>query len=396
MNLSELPTPPVTHLHFRFDEFEIDAAGSTLRRHGIQVPAPSQSLALLVLLLRQPGAVVTRDAIREAIWPDVTVDFDVSINSVIRNLRRALGDDAHRPRHIETVQRHGYRFIGEVRTEMRASSPSPAVTRDPPARGRARRLAGAALVVAVVLLVVGWAVRDQLMPARPAGALRFDFRDIGTDVVALERSGLQVLNHDAANWRGGPAGQPLTLLTLRGDFWRKRSDPPLAPRNIVAWPQSSPWFRATLRIGSFRPESDWQQAGLVILGDPAGDSYVRLTYAASAEAPHGKIQMVAARSAEDILYTDEYRLPARPAELSLRIIRQGDRFLFEYRLGEDFRDWKVLHFSLDHDRFRMGQHAVAVAAFQGVSHDDGRPLDQPPATASIESLEILPLAPAAK
>ncbi len=393
MDLNGSPAPPVARVHYVFGEYEVDAAGTTLRRQGRHIPVPSQSLALLVLLLRQPGVVVSRDSIREAIWPEVTVDFDVSINSVIRNLRRALGDDAHRPRHIETVQRHGYRFIGEVRAVTREMAPIEVVPAAPAAPGRFRRTAGALLAVALVVFALGWAVRDRFVHAGSAGGARFEFRSFATDVATLERQGLRVLNHDPARWRDGPPGQPLTLLTSRGDFWRKRSDPPLAPCNIVAWPQSSPWYRATVRIGSFRPEDDWQQAGLVILADPTGDSYVRLTYASSAEVPHGKIQMVAARSADDVLYTHEYVLPARPDGLSLRILRKGDVFLFECRLGEDFRDWKVLNFPLDAARFRMGQYAVAVAAFQGVSDDDGRPLDQPPALAQVEVLEILPLEP---
>jgi DNA-binding winged helix-turn-helix (wHTH) protein len=386
-------TPPAEHVHYVFGEFEIDAAGTTLRRGGGAVPVPSQSLALLVLLVSQPGAIVTRDRIREAIWPDVTVDFDVSINSVIRNLRRALGDDARQPRYIETVQRHGYRFIGEARAVRR----EPAIVTVPPAPRRVRRrvswLVGVALVSVMILFVLGRTVRGRSGTAGQGGAAFFDFRSRGTDVVTLEQQGLRVLNYDAANWRGGPAGEPLVLLTQRGDFWRKRSDPRLPPRNVVAWPQSSPWFRATLKIGAFLPRTDWQQAGLVILADPEGDDYVRLTYASSSEVPYGKIQMVAARRAEDILYTHEYRVPAPVAELSLRIIREGDVFLFESRLGEDHHDWKVLDFPLDPARFRMGQHAVAVAAFQGVSDKDGRPLDQPPAAANIESLEILPLEP---
>ncbi len=393
MDASGSPAPPVELVEYVFGEFSVDAAGTTLRRQGRPVPAPSQALALLLLLVKQPGVIVSRDTIRQAIWPDVTVDFDVCINSAIRNLRRALGDDAHHPRHIETVQRHGYRFLGEVRAVRRELPLAPAGPAAPPVRGRARRLASLAVTAVVALLVLGWAVRGKLTDAGPADVLRCDFRSIATDIRTLEQQGFQVLNPDAANWRGGPAGQPLTLLTQRGDFWRKRSDPRLPPRNIVAWPQSSPWYRATLKISGFRPESDWQQAGLVVLADPEGDDYVRLTYASSAEAPHGKIQMVAARSAADVLYTHEYRLPARPAELSLRIIRKGDVFLFECRLGEDHHDWKVLDFPLDPARFRMGQHAVAVAAFQGVSHEDGRPLEQPPAAARIESLEILPLAP---
>ncbi len=105
----------------RFSGFEFDSRARKLRRHGIRLRVPDQSLEILTLLLRHPGEVVTRDEIRERLWPNGTiVEFEHSMNSAVQRLREALSDSAAKPRFIETVAKHGYRFIGEVEPEAPA------------------------------------------------------------------------------------------------------------------------------------------------------------------------------------------------------------------------------------------------------------------------------------
>ena len=71
-----------------------------------------QPFQILRLLLARPGAVITRDELRDRLWPDGTfVDFEHSLNAAIKRLRAALGDDAKAPRYIETLPRRGYRWI---------------------------------------------------------------------------------------------------------------------------------------------------------------------------------------------------------------------------------------------------------------------------------------------
>ena len=71
-----------------------------------------QPFHILQLLLARPGAVVTRDELRDRLWPDGTfVDFEHSLNAAIKRLRAVLGDDARAPRFIETLPRIGYRWI---------------------------------------------------------------------------------------------------------------------------------------------------------------------------------------------------------------------------------------------------------------------------------------------
>src|SRR4051794_15754312 len=88
----------------RFGPFELDAHTGELRTRGIRVRLPDQSAQLLLLLLERPGEVVSRADIRLRLWPnDTIVDFDQSINAIVRRLRSALDESADAPRYIETV-----------------------------------------------------------------------------------------------------------------------------------------------------------------------------------------------------------------------------------------------------------------------------------------------------
>jgi TolB-like protein/DNA-binding winged helix-turn-helix (wHTH) protein/cytochrome c-type biogenesis protein CcmH/NrfG len=99
----------------RFGVFELDVTARELRKRGLLVRVTDQPLQILLLLLEHPGLVVTRDQLRQKLWPaDTFVEFDLSLNSAVRKLREALGDSADVPRFIETLPRRGYRFIAPV------------------------------------------------------------------------------------------------------------------------------------------------------------------------------------------------------------------------------------------------------------------------------------------
>src|SRR5678816_4341727 len=86
-----------------------------LRKNGLKVRLQEQPFQILTLLLEQPGEVVSREELRNRLWPaDTFVDFDHSLNTAIRRLRDALGDSAENPRFVETVARRGYRFLAPV------------------------------------------------------------------------------------------------------------------------------------------------------------------------------------------------------------------------------------------------------------------------------------------
>jgi eukaryotic-like serine/threonine-protein kinase len=99
----------------RFGAFEVNLRAGEVYKHGIRLKLQDQPFQLLAFLLEQPGEVVTREALRERLWPaDTFVDFDTSLNSAIKKLRDVLGDSADEPRYIETLPRRGYRFIARV------------------------------------------------------------------------------------------------------------------------------------------------------------------------------------------------------------------------------------------------------------------------------------------
>lgn len=99
---------------YRFDGWTLDRASGELAREGKAQRLAPQPLALLIALLDRAGDVVTREALVQVLWPSGIVDFDNSLNAVVRRLRVALGDDSEVPRYIETLPRIGYRFVGKM------------------------------------------------------------------------------------------------------------------------------------------------------------------------------------------------------------------------------------------------------------------------------------------
>lgn len=100
---------------FRFDAFELDCANRQLRRNGEPVELGSRYLDALALLVAQPGTLIAKDAFMREVWHGIPVT-DEALTQCIRTLRRALGDEAASPRFIQTVPKHGYRFIAAVST----------------------------------------------------------------------------------------------------------------------------------------------------------------------------------------------------------------------------------------------------------------------------------------
>ncbi|MGH7519684.1 MAG: winged helix-turn-helix domain-containing protein [Gemmatimonadales bacterium] len=129
----------------RFGVFEVDLRAGELLKEGIKVRIQQQPFRVLALLLERPGEVVTREELRQAIWPAGTfVEFDVGLDAAIHKLRSALGDSAEHPQLVETLPRRGYRFIAAV--EVVAPAP----------RRRVAINAGIAAAVALGAITVLW------------------------------------------------------------------------------------------------------------------------------------------------------------------------------------------------------------------------------------------------
>ncbi len=166
--LDSAPSPPSKRrmpvAGVRFGVFELDVSSGELFKARLRVSLAGQPLQVLIALLDRPGSLITRDELRQRLWPsDTFVDFEHGLNAAVRRLRDALGEDATSPRFIETLPRRGYRFIAPVSTLSpqlpAALQPQPPDVTVEPRHGRPNRIgvnawtlgsAAGALVLAAV------------------------------------------------------------------------------------------------------------------------------------------------------------------------------------------------------------------------------------------------------
>ena len=114
----------------RFGIFEVDLHSRELRKSGLKIKLHGQPFGLLAMLLERPGEVLTREQLQRKLWPSETfVDFERGLNKAINRLREALSDDASNPRFIETLPRHGYRFIAATMPDETQSKQKQRLTR---------------------------------------------------------------------------------------------------------------------------------------------------------------------------------------------------------------------------------------------------------------------------
>ncbi|MEJ2008307.1 MAG: winged helix-turn-helix domain-containing protein [Acidobacteriota bacterium] len=153
--------PQATHPAkvLRFGVFELDLRAGELRKQGLKVRLQERPLQILALLLENPGEVVTREELRRQLWPaDTFVDFDHSVNTAIKKLREALGDSAENPRFVETLPRHGYRFIATIDSGAAVHEPQKGVSLAKPPRARRVAALVAGGVAAILVLLVAFDV----------------------------------------------------------------------------------------------------------------------------------------------------------------------------------------------------------------------------------------------
>lgn len=164
----------VTGDSFRFERFRLDPGQRTLSRDGAAVDLPARYFDALGLLVREAGRLVSKDRFLDEVWRGVPVT-DEALTQCIKTLRRKLGDEAARPRFIETVPKHGYRFIAPVEAgEVTATAPQPALPEagERAPEGQWRRLlllAGAGTLGAGVAGVVGGLFYGFVGASQPLG-----------------------------------------------------------------------------------------------------------------------------------------------------------------------------------------------------------------------------------
>ncbi len=128
-----MPPPTPSPQTIRFGQFLTDLRAGELHKNGTKLKLQEQPFRTLALLLERAGEVVTREEMRQALWPDNTyVDFDHGINMAIAKIREALEDCSEKPQFIETVGRRGYRFIAAIEPLSEDIAPSSSALRATP------------------------------------------------------------------------------------------------------------------------------------------------------------------------------------------------------------------------------------------------------------------------
>ena len=222
-------------LVYRFATFEADPATGELRKAGVRLRLPEQPFRVLIMLLERPGELVTRDQIRQKLWPaDTFVDFDHGLNTVINRLRETLGDSASNPRFIETLARRGYRFLAPVEAAGPNPSPpplAPSPAAEPVSPNRALRALNGRIAAAVL-------TREEEVPAVPRRFARilfllFQLMYLGFYIAALARLDLveDLLEGALTHWTWvvvvlvatASAGIPIRLYLLAAAAFDVRS-----------------------------------------------------------------------------------------------------------------------------------------------------------------------------
>jgi len=204
---------------FRFDRFCLEPENRLLSRDGEPVEINARYLDALALMVRNQGRLVSKDRFLDEVWSGVPVT-DEALTQCIRTLRRLLGDDAARPSFIETVPKHGYRFIAPVSAEPRGE----AISGRSPAQGTWRKLlllgaagtTGGAVAGIIGGLCYGFAGASQAMGTGVGATsvllvlliLTFAAAVIGAAGVSFGIAAAQVAGDGRAHWTmvGGAAG----------------------------------------------------------------------------------------------------------------------------------------------------------------------------------------------
>jgi DNA-binding winged helix-turn-helix (wHTH) protein/tetratricopeptide (TPR) repeat protein len=182
MKASPTHNPPAPETSYSFGLYVLDPGGGTLTRDSVRVRVQEQPFQLLLLLVERAGQIVSREEIRNRLWPQNTfVEFDRSLGVAVLKVREALGDDASNPRFIETIPRRGYRFIAPVQIEspVQANPPRPSMLNK-------KRLVWTAVIgslLAISAMAGAWIIRLRSHIPEHAAIVIGDFANQTGDAV---------------------------------------------------------------------------------------------------------------------------------------------------------------------------------------------------------------------
>jgi eukaryotic-like serine/threonine-protein kinase len=234
---------PAPSKRYRFGLFEADTASGQLLRQGVRLRVQDQPFRLLTILLEQAGEVVSREELRERLWPaDTYVDFDGSLKAALKRLRASLGDSGENSVFIETVPKRGYRFLAPVTI---VGSPLAAQSTVPPATDSPRiaisETSGTAALVPAVVAAPSTRPTPIVLP-------------VGPDAVHLPTP---------VKWRVLPyttAALVLILLAALGWYRQRHGRVPTGEGSVVS--AQPPVIRKSLAVLGFnnasgRAEDEW-------------------------------------------------------------------------------------------------------------------------------------------
>lgn len=295
----------------RFGVFEVDLQEAELRRSGLRQKLSPQAFEVLRAMLERPGELVTRDELRERLWPgNTTVDYELGLKKCINRIRELLGDSADHPRFIETVPRRGYRFVApvqqqevfETRTESAAgktSTPPVEIQNDPARQAettgkRPKKVLVAGLLSVVIAIISTWLLRNysrhrsgaQALPPAEVTLLPLTSTEGEQTVPALSPDGSRVVfmrsarapnesglyaavvgsqsllrltqGNDAYSPAWSPNGREIAFLRDRGDNFQIEKVPALggAEQTIYSGPRSPLNYETGKGGLSFSPDGE--------------------------------------------------------------------------------------------------------------------------------------------
>jgi DNA-binding winged helix-turn-helix (wHTH) protein/TolB-like protein len=284
-----------------FGPYALDRNTGELRKHDLKIRLSGQPLEVLLYLLERPGELVTRNELRLRLWSDdVFVDFERSLNSAVKKLRRALNEDPQQPRYIETHPRKGYRFIGVIEQEpvpianpalttlqedvLTAPSSEVAIMESWPSdsissvtrsnRWKVQVAIVASVVIGAVLFFVA-SRASQKLPRLTTGNLPKKNLSLRSSIAVLGFRNLS--SHEQDAWLSKAITQMLSTELAGGDKTR------IIPEEIVARTKNSldlkendSYARDTLRTLRARLGSDYVVAGSYMAVGDRNSGFVRL------------------------------------------------------------------------------------------------------------------------
>ncbi len=252
----------------RFGIYELDIRAGELRKSGVRQKLQEQPFQILYMLVEHPGQVVTREELRNRLWPsDTFVDFDHGLNAAVKRLRDALGDFAENPRFVETVARRGYRFIAPVdNPSAQTPSPTPAMGRF---EGFTKRWTLIGVGAALLVLLAGIGIR------------RFSRKAAESPLPPVEVVPLVVLSGRQSNPAFSPDGNQVAFEEHdekhAGDIYTTLIDgaKPLRLAQRAGTPSRSPDGR---QVAFLRPSLDNKSISIYVVSALGGDEHRLYTW----------------------------------------------------------------------------------------------------------------------